>query len=538
MGNSAGVMADSSGVMDPLKVPLGTLEQLAKEGWFMQQPRQYQEAVEGFVRVARLDALEVVVPAGNVKKVQPLHLAAKYGQIDVVELFVSAGFNPLIPDREGKTPLHWCATNRSSESALVATFLALAAPAAHAMRDKDGNAPLHLACKRNNEKVFAALLSQGGNPKMPDATGKNVRQIAKIQQLTRIQAVLEGDLSTWPGSRAGSPSSCVKKGRSKVQQDKMDMERTMLIWERFFENAFKAMGGEMDELDQGLGGQEGFMMDAGGVAAAVSGAKVATCPRPNTDLVSAFDLLGVEGFFDAEPEPSPVSRPAPRFAVDPRVRAWLQWVLCYSAEGHYYVVNPGTGESEWLGVHLKRQRKKHRLYRGPDQSGPRDTDPTRDPAHDLMQLPCSADDLVRDGWLSFFDGDSNSAYWMHLSGQCELVLPVGNADSSMDSLGFQAWEGSSQWVSANETPCALWCIVMLGEDERAAKSSGRVAAAAAQGWFFSNTLTGHTAWAEPDGWATHVEAAGGWALCRNEDDPRYYWWHAATGDVSWAEEEE
>jgi hypothetical protein len=534
-------MADSSGVMDPLKVPLGTLEQLAKEGWFMQQPRQYLEAVEGFVRVARLDALEVVVPAGNVKKVQPLHLAAKYGQIDVVELFVSAGFNPLNPDREGKTPLHWCATNRSSESALVATFLALVAPAAHAMRDKDGNAPLHLACKRSNEKVFAALLSQGGNPKMPDATGKNVRQIAKIQQLTRIQAVLEGDVSMWPGSGsrtgagAGALSSSAKKGCSKSQQDKdnVDMGRTMLIWERFFENAFKAMGGEMDEMDQGLGlgGQEGFMMDSEGVAAAVSGAKASTRPSPHTDLVSAFDLLGVEGFFDAD-EPS--ATPTPQFAVDIRVRAWLQWVLCYSAEGHYFVVNSGTGESEWLEVHLERQRKKHRLYRGPDinSSSP---DTMRDP----VQLPRSAHDLVRDGWLSFFDGDSNRAYWMHLSGQCELVLPVGDADPTMKSLGFPAWEGSSQWVSANKTPCALWCIVMLGEDERAAKASGRsLARMASQGWFFSNTLTGHTAWAEPDDWAAHVESAGGWALCRNEDDLGYFWWHTATGDVSWAEEEE
>ena len=541
MGNSASVMEGMDEV-DMARAPLGALERLAEEGFFMTHPQVYKDAVEAFVRLSRLDALEVVVPAGRVKSVVPLHLAAKYGQIDCVELFASAGFNPLVVDSEGKTPLHWSATNRSSESALCATFLALAAPAAHAIRDKDGNNPLHLACKRNNEKVFAALLAHGANVKTPDAHGKNCRQIAKIKQLSPILSVLDG--TGTKNMAAGTPSSSSSRGRKAKSGEGLDMERTMQVWERFFENAFKAMGAEIDEFSGvGMDSGEGFLLDVGGMEAALRGAKA----------TSAFDLLEQEGgFFEedvrgreaAVPNGSDWGSGGARSSfgsvsadkskketvVDPRVSSWLDWVLCYSASANnYYVVHRQSYQSEWLEIHLERERKHHGLFSGMHHVSVSDTSSSS--GFFSSNLPTSVLDLVRAGWMSFFDDKTNSAYWMHLSGQCELVVPVGAFDNTMHSLGFEAWEDSAEWVRADQSPCSQWCIVTLGDDDPRNSSTS---SSPAQMWFFTNIMTGHSNWGEPDGWASQVEAMGGWALCRHEDDANYYWWNTHTGDTSWA----
>ena len=144
MGNSAGVLA-SELAHSALTLPIGSLEQMALDGYFIKHAREYSQAVETYVAHSRLAELEVIVPAGRTKNVHPLHLAAKYGKIDCVELFHSAGFNPLLADREGKTALHYSAFNRSQESALCATYLAMTSPSALAIRDLDGNNPIHLA---------------------------------------------------------------------------------------------------------------------------------------------------------------------------------------------------------------------------------------------------------------------------------------------------------------------------------------------------------------------------------------------------------
>ena len=560
MGNGALVgvgTGEAFELEDVATVPLGALEHLSGEGFFMKHPREYARAVEGFVRAERLDALEVVVPAGRIKAIAPLHLAAKYGSLDCVELFVSAGFNSLLVDDEGKTPLHWCATNRSAQSALCATFFALSAPASLAIRDRDGNMPLHLACKRNNDKVFSALLTHGAGVRAPDASGKTVGQIAKIRQLTSIQNVLQEDRLTKDpamGATSGRRREA-RERRPREAKGEVDMERIMAVWNRFFENAFRSISADIDtgmSMSMGVdgngdvpggngGGAGGFLVDEEGFRSAMRGAQ--------SSAPSAYVALQKEGFFDTDIDVNDINESVHRrvhHVTDKRVSAWLEWLLCYSVEHKdYYVVHRETAQSEWLSVHLERQAKRNDLYCHGDGNDSSGCD-----FHD--RLPCSPVELVQRGWMPFYDHLLNDTYWMQLStGQCERCLPIGSSSradaAALSTLGLRNYEGGGEWFCADNCAVGRWVVVLLPDDDdvergrfprgNGATRGGHVQnATSAQGYYFQNTLTGHISWTEPDRWIELIEAENdGWALCRHEDDISLYWWHMASGEVSWAE---
>ena len=55
---------------------------------------QYREAVDVSIMKGYLDNLECLIPAGRIRNTFPVHAAAKYANLDCLELLNSAGFNP------------------------------------------------------------------------------------------------------------------------------------------------------------------------------------------------------------------------------------------------------------------------------------------------------------------------------------------------------------------------------------------------------------------------------------------------------------
>lgn len=86
----------------------------------------------------------------------PLHRAVEAGDPLTVEQMLAQGYGSNIPDRDGKTPLHWVG---SSE---VATLLINCGADVHAV-NHGGYRPLHSASRRGCVEVAQALLKHGAD---------------------------------------------------------------------------------------------------------------------------------------------------------------------------------------------------------------------------------------------------------------------------------------------------------------------------------------------------------------------------------------
>ena len=101
-----------------------------------------------------------------------LHVAARYGNVEIIQFLVDEGTEGL--DVNGKnrgclTPLHWAAYENADVEA-VKHLVSLGANI-HA-EDKDGNTALHLAARNNvNVEVAKFLVSEGANVHAEDQYG-------------------------------------------------------------------------------------------------------------------------------------------------------------------------------------------------------------------------------------------------------------------------------------------------------------------------------------------------------------------------------
>ena len=151
MGNAAGIVGQEE--LDryqqrelpraPHDIAYSELEKICATGIFHSgkistAKAQYKELVEVAIQKGKLDHLEILIPAGNIKDLQPIHTSAKYGNLECLELLNSAGFNAELSDKQGRVPMHLCAMNRSASSVLCTHYLAVIAPKVLNHRDKKG----------------------------------------------------------------------------------------------------------------------------------------------------------------------------------------------------------------------------------------------------------------------------------------------------------------------------------------------------------------------------------------------------------------
>lgn len=232
------------------------LEKLCRSQHFRDNFQEYLDTFRRAVENDAIDMLEILIPAGNAMRVKPLHLACKLARMESAEVLLSAGFSCLLQDEQGRTPLHVCCTSRSPNSALCATLVALSGSGKKALtvRDNDGLTPLHLAVVQNNIKVIEALMTNGADANATTPRGQNAYQIASSCENYEALQVLK-DLVSEKGrilqeqkakSRSAKNGSTAEPGR---QQSQVEYDRIMQVWERFFENAFKRMGLDPDDLE-------------------------------------------------------------------------------------------------------------------------------------------------------------------------------------------------------------------------------------------------------------------------------------------------
>ena len=92
---------------------------------------------------------------------RPLHIAARYGYIQTVQLLVDCGADVNVLNEDGQTPLH-TAAGREKDCPELCSILLKHNAKIDAV-DKDGNQPLHLACKRGHTRTSHLLLSNGAD---------------------------------------------------------------------------------------------------------------------------------------------------------------------------------------------------------------------------------------------------------------------------------------------------------------------------------------------------------------------------------------
>ena len=105
----------------------------------------------------------------------PLHIAAKYGQDDViVQLLSCKQCNPNAQNKEGDTPLHFAV--RQSKSAAISQLLSHQQCNPNA-QNKEGDTPLHIACWRRSLDIINHLLERKCSTSIPNKKGETAQNI-------------------------------------------------------------------------------------------------------------------------------------------------------------------------------------------------------------------------------------------------------------------------------------------------------------------------------------------------------------------------
>jgi ankyrin repeat protein len=97
---------------------------------------------------------------------QPLHFACLKGHLETVKLMVSHGANVRAVNSQGQTPLNIAASKWKENPEFCETV------------DKDGNGPLHLACKQGHIETVIMVLLHGANVNAVNKRGQTPLYIA------------------------------------------------------------------------------------------------------------------------------------------------------------------------------------------------------------------------------------------------------------------------------------------------------------------------------------------------------------------------
>ncbi|XP_015282193.1 PREDICTED: ankyrin repeat and SOCS box protein 10 [Gekko japonicus] len=143
----------------------------------------------------------------------PLHVAARWGLVEHVRLFLSYGASLEARNTEGQTPLNAACAQPHPSSATEDYFQVcqqlVAVGAQVNTADLDRQRPLHQACKNANSRVVELLLSHGANVNIMSYSGNmamhNILQVAAYrldhQPEKAVRDLLNhGAVRIWPGA--------------------------------------------------------------------------------------------------------------------------------------------------------------------------------------------------------------------------------------------------------------------------------------------------------------------------------------------------
>ena len=136
---------------------------------------------------------------------QPLHRAAGYSSLEVVQILIDAGADVMARDDDGDTPLHWVAW-QDNPRALPALLVAGAEVEA---QNTNGATPLHYAARFGSPEVGRMLITAGAEVSAQDNDGITPLERAELGENEEVAALLRNPptLDGRPSSNAEVPAS-------------------------------------------------------------------------------------------------------------------------------------------------------------------------------------------------------------------------------------------------------------------------------------------------------------------------------------------
>jgi len=145
--------------------------------------KEYKKTVEMLVsKGADVNALTY----GN--RFGPLHVAAFYGNTEMVEYLISKGANINTPVAHGETALHFASQNGHLETVKIL----LNKGAKKDVKARwDGHTALHLAALFNRKEVVKLLISHGADVNAKDSYGKTALHTAELLKHSEMAELLK-----------------------------------------------------------------------------------------------------------------------------------------------------------------------------------------------------------------------------------------------------------------------------------------------------------------------------------------------------------
>jgi len=191
-----------------------------------------------------------------------LHLAAKKGHADVVQLLVHLGADVAAENMDGRLPLHLAARYGHRP---VVEFLAEAAPPAMWALDKDGRSPLHLAALGGHAAAAEALRHAGADMAGRDRSGLTPADLAAQSGLGNLgdtplvqpaEAPLQAAAVQSPTASGGAP---LTGATAELLMQRLDPRLAHLVTqdaldaldEELAEDGDLGGGGDIEEEEEG-----------------------------------------------------------------------------------------------------------------------------------------------------------------------------------------------------------------------------------------------------------------------------------------------
>uniref|UniRef100_A0ABD2WGA4 Uncharacterized protein n=1 Tax=Trichogramma kaykai TaxID=54128 RepID=A0ABD2WGA4_9HYME len=150
--------------------------------------RRDDDSVETFFENCKVCDRPVLVDARNGSGDTPLMLALQSGKKKAVESLLRHGADPNLAHR-GSTPMHIACerTNTDLAELFFEVCQEIGRPLQLHLRDKSGNAPLHLALSRGcSASLLASLLRAGADPNQADAEGYTPLQFCLTREVDEL----------------------------------------------------------------------------------------------------------------------------------------------------------------------------------------------------------------------------------------------------------------------------------------------------------------------------------------------------------------
>jgi ankyrin repeat protein len=106
---------------------------------------------------------------GGFKRWSPLHVAARYGNPNIMECLLKAGANVNVQDSDGATPLFWAAAKGKTEAAIH--LIENGADVNLCTGGSTSESPLHVAAQYGNQEIMDFLITAGADVNVLDYDG-------------------------------------------------------------------------------------------------------------------------------------------------------------------------------------------------------------------------------------------------------------------------------------------------------------------------------------------------------------------------------